>query len=180
MRSNKFSLKFKIVFPGHNKDVESFVLNCSLCAQHRKNPTEPLISSVLPDRPGHKIACDLFNFNNVVYLLVINCFSRRIEIALLDKSTTSDHVITHLKFMFATFGIPNGIRPNGGPQFSSFAFKNFADSCGFVHTFSSSRHSRSNGETERAVQTVKNLLKKSKDPYLALLAYRTSPLKTGY
>ena len=32
----------------------------------------------------------------------------------------------------------------------------------------------------RAVQTVKNLLKKSHEPYLALLAYRTSPLKSGY
>ena len=151
-----------------------------ICAQHRTNPTEPLISSELPERPWKKVACDLFNFNNAVYLLVVNYFSRWIEIALLDKGTTVDYVISHLKSIFSKFGISNELRSDGGPQFSSFTLQKFANGYGFVHTFSSPRYPRSNSEAERAVQTVKNLLKKCNDPYLALLAHRTSPLKTGY
>ena len=34
----------------------------------------------------------------------------------------------------------------------------------------------SNGEAERAVRTIKNLLKKSADPYMAMLIYRTTPM----
>ena len=38
---------------------------------------------------------------------------------------------------------------------------------------------QSNGEAERAVRTMKDLWKKSSDPFLALLAYRTTPLESG-
>ena len=36
------------------------------------------------------------------------------------------------------------------------------------------------GEAERAVQSIKGLLKKADDPYAALLAYQNTPLHLGY
>ena len=113
------------------------------------------LQTVLPDRPWQKVVCDLFHFKNCVYLLVVDYFSRWVELALLDRRTTSDAVIPHLNSMFAKFGIPEEFVSDGGPQFSSFTFRNFAKCYGFRHTFSSPRYPQSNGEAERAVRPSK-------------------------
>ena len=89
-------------------------------------------------------------------------------------------MITRIKSIFARHGIPEVVVSDNGPQYTSQAFEDFAKDYQFYHQTSSPYYPQSNGEAERAVKTIKELLKKGGDPYKALLAYRTTPTQTGY
>lgn len=166
-------------WPGLSNQISELVLNCRACIKERANVKEPLMPSKLPDRPWQKLGADLFTLNNNNYLLVVDYFSRYIEIAQLSPTRSAD-IVVHLKSMFARHGIPETLVTDNGPQFSGAGMTVFAADYGFEHVTSSPRYPQSNGEAERAVQTVKNLLKKAADPYRALLAYRATPLSNGY
>ena len=81
-----------------------------------------------------------------------------------------NEAINHTKSIFARYGIPETVISDNGPQFSSEAYAQFAREYGFKHATSSPNHPQGNGEAERGVQTIKNLLKKEGDPYLAFTA----------
>ena len=85
-------------------------------------------------------------------------------------------MISALKSIFARHGIPDVLISDNGLQCSAKEFEEFAMSYEFTHKASSPYHLQGNREAERAVKTVKKLLKGSKDPHLALLSYRTTPL----
>lgn len=138
-----------------------------------------MLSSSLPDLPWQKVGTDLFEWKRNHYLLIVDYFSRFIEISKLTR-TTSEDIIAHTKSIFARHGIPEVVYSDNGPQFRADVYKQFAVDYQFKHVTSSPYFPQSNGEAERAVGTIKNLLKKEGDPYLALLAYRSTPLEIGY
>ena len=167
-------------WPGLSRQLEELITNCAECCRTRNQNAEPLMPAPFPELPWQKVASDLFVWKNSHYLLVIDYFSRYIEVAKLT-SESSASVIKHMKSIFARHGIPQEVVSDNGPQYSSREFANFSQEYGFVHSTSSPKYPQSNGEAERGVQTVKSLLKKTEDPYLALLAYRSTPLSTtGY
>ena len=64
--------------------------------------------------------------------------------------------------------------------FNSYKFRSFAQEWGIRLTTSSPTYAQSNGLSERTVQTMKHLLQKAdhegKDPYIALLELRNTPI----
>ena len=149
--------RLSVWWPGITKSIEKYVNGCRTCCQFQKPKVEPLCPSELPQMCWQKVGTDLFVWNQATYVLVIDYYSRYIEIAKLT-SLTSEGVITHLKLIFARHGIPHTVVSDNGPQYSSSSFTTFADQYGFCHITSSPRYPQANREAERAVQTVKNLL----------------------
>ncbi|GFS27125.1 Pol polyprotein [Elysia marginata] len=110
---------------------------------------------------------DLFDLHGKTYLLLVDYHSRWPEIRVLDH-LTSAAVIVRLKSMFATHGFPDVLVSDNSPQFASAEFRKFTEEFSFTHTTSSTRYPQANDEAGRAVQTIKNLLRKATDPYVAL------------
>ena len=71
--------------------------------------------------------------------------------------------------------LPFLVQSDGGSQFVSREFQDFASTWGFMHTFSSPYNSQSNGEAELVVKIAKRLLKLSEDPWLAFLEWQNTP-----
>ena len=160
-------------------ELEELIKNCPECYKVRQQCPQPLTPTPLPELPWQKVGTDLFDWKGSIFLLIVDYYSRFVEIAKL-KRATADEVIMYTKSIFARHGIPEIVVSDNGPQFSSEAYAQFAEVYQFQHVTSSPYFPQSNGEAERAVGTVKSLLKKSTDPYLALLSYRSTPLSNGY
>ena len=171
--------KSSIWWPGLSRQLEDMIQSCRKCVEYRVQRPEPLIPSAVPDRPWQVLGTDLFTLKGRTYLLVIDYRSRYVEVSILLSSQTSHEVIRALKSIFARHGIPEVVRSDNGPQYDSAEFTKFAKEWGFQHVTSSPRYAQSNGEVERSVQTVKNLLKKEDDPTKALMAYRSTPQECG-
>ena len=166
-------------WPGLSKQLEQLVKSCEECCKAQEQGVEPLHPSPLPDLPFQKVGTDLFEWDKKTYLLIVDYYSRFIELAKLTGTTAAD-IINHTKSIFARHGIPEVVVSDNGPQFASTAYTQFSKEYGFTHVTSSPLYPKGNGEAERAVKTVKQLLRKRGDPYLALLAYRATPLQCGY
>ena len=148
-------------WPGMSADLEKVVRSCTECAKSNPPRPEPLLSTPLPTLPWQRVGRDLFEWKGATYLLIVDYFSRWIEIAKLQPATSSS-VIGHMQSIFARYGIPEVIVSDNGPQYSSEVFSQFARDYGFKHVTSSPHYPQANGEAERAVKTVKALLRESK------------------
>ena len=125
------------------------ITKCIICQIHRKSNTkEPLKQHDRPLNPWAKIATYLFSWNNDNYLVRVDYFSRFFEMEKLG-STSSKAVITKIKRVFATHGIPQQVISDNGTQYTSQEFQSFAEDYGFVHTIISAKHPQSNGLAEK-------------------------------
>nr|XP_006815368.1 PREDICTED: uncharacterized protein K02A2.6-like [Saccoglossus kowalevskii] len=171
-----------IFWPGMSSQIEDMVSRCATCQSSSKlPPAEPMIPHDIPSIPWAKVASDLFVYKGRNYLLSVDYYSKFPDMYLLPN-TCSQSVISATKSMFARFGIPKEVVTDNGPQFSSHEYAYFAKQWGFCHTTSSPGYAQANGQIERTVQTVKEMIKKCEetghDPYIALLNFRNTPVDT--
>ena len=168
-----------IFWPGMRHEIKQFAQNCVQCEDRKPTPQKETLRQHNDGKgPWDKVGSDIFQIQNRAYLIVVDYFSSYIEVDYLT-SVSSQQVIEKMKHHFARFGIPRQLITDGGPQYTSSEFAEFARKWGIKHHITSPQHPASNGKAESAVKIMKNLIIKCvesrTDPMEALLEQRNTP-----
>ena len=169
-----------VFWKGMNNQIEDVVGKCGLCQKHRaEQQKEPMMSTEVPTLPWQSVSSDLFDYEDQWYLATVDHFSGYLEVDELNPNHSAPVVISKLKRIFATHGIPKILYSDPGSEFTSGDFADFSKQWGFDVQPYSAKYPQANGMAEKAVQIAKNLLRKSQkdgtDLQLALLQYRNTP-----
>ncbi|XP_050709686.1 uncharacterized protein K02A2.6-like [Eriocheir sinensis] len=174
-------------WPGVDKDIETYIKQCTSCAIHQNDPKPARFHPwEYPRYPWQRLHIDYAGpFLGHSYLIVVDAYSKWPEIIPM-QSTTSSNTIRTLMQIFAVHGLPERIVSDNGPQFCSQEFKDFLTVNGIQHIQSAPYHPATNGEAERFVQTFKQHMKcknvNSTNVHSGiskfLLTYRTTPHAT--
>ena len=166
-------------WPAMSNDIHEMIAKFSSSLKYRReNQRESLTHHEVPLLPWQKLGADIFEYGGSAYLLIVDYFSKYPEVCLLQgKSAIA--VISHFRTVFARHGLPDILCADIMPFDSSEMIK-FAAEYDFTINTSSPEHEASNGQSERMIGTVKQLMRKanedSRDPHLALLAYQNTPV----
>ena len=142
-------------------DLESKVRNCHQCQQNQKSaPTVPMRSWEWLSQPWSTIHIDYAGpLQGKIFLMVVDTHSKWIEVSIVN-SASSVSTIQKLRSMFATHGLPKVAASDNGSVFNSSEFQQFMMKKGIQHIRTAPYHPASNGLAERAVQTLKEGLRK--------------------
>lgn len=108
-----------LFWPSMNQDIDNLIESCDICLSNsRENSKEPLEPHEILVGPWKKIGCDLFMFKNKKFLILVDYFSKFVEIKEIENET-SNQIINSMYKIFSSYGIPEIVVSDGGPCFSA-------------------------------------------------------------
>ena len=172
-----------VFWPGITRDITQQRATCSACNRMAPSqPAQPPTPPSLSEYPFQCVCCDLFHYKGHQYLVLVDRYSNW---PVVERSGQgSKGLVDVLRQTFATFGIPDELASDGGPEFTAHATQRFLADWRVHHRLSSVAFPHANCRAEIAVKTIKRLITGNVgsngdlnvDAFKrALLQYRNSP-----
>ena len=181
----KSLIRSYVYWTNMDRDIENTVKTSKGCALAAKAPSIELSLWPKTDWPWSRIHIDFAGrLDCFYYLIVVDSFSKWPE-TFRYKKATKEVVTSFLHELFAWFWVLDGrvrvIVSNNGSQFISSKFKEFCQTFSMEHITIAPYHRRSNGQTDRFVDTFKRALREARDKAIQqfLQVYRVTPNKNA-
>ncbi|XP_055529901.1 uncharacterized protein K02A2.6-like [Wyeomyia smithii] len=145
---------------GMNSDISEYVTSCRICKEINAVPSRAKYSKWIPtNKPFARLHADFFFLQGKTYLLIVDSHTKWLEVEQMKGKTEAWDVIKVFVKLFARFGFPEVIVTDGGPPFSARKFITFLEGHDIQVLKSPPYHPESNGQAERMVRLIKNVLK---------------------
>ena len=160
--------KATVFWPGITTDIEESRAKCRTC--HRNAPSQaklPPMEPRIPKFPFEMIYSDYFKLQGNYYLIVGDRLSGWTEIYRTKPGSDvsgSRGLCNSLRRVFVTFGVPDDLSSDGGPEFKAAETEDLLERWGVNHTISSAYFPQSNGRAEVAVRITNRLLEDNMGP----------------
>ena len=149
-------------WPKMSKEIKMKYQQCEACLENKPSKPEKKVSVIPEDlvqlAPNEMISTDFFEYNDKDFMIIVDRVSGFI-FSRMTKNKTQQEAIKVLHEYIHLFGIPHTVKSDGGPAYQSL-FSEFLRGMHVEHRYSSSYHPSSNGQCERGVRSVKEVLKK--------------------
>ena len=150
-----------IWYPNIDNEIESYVKSCENCQMNASKPPQKCnVQWPLPKRPWSRVHLDHFFYENHVCLIAVDALSRYVEVEIV-KDTSAGETIDALRLIFSRNGLCDDIVSDNATSFTAQSFQDFLSINGINHVTSPAYSPSSNGQAERGVRLVKELLKKT-------------------
>ena len=150
------------------REIQATRDRCSDCTRNAPSQAgTPPIPSAPPSTPFEAVFADFFDHGGRHFLVVGDRLSGWVEVFGSPSGTImagASGLVRHLRSFFVTFGVPEDISTDGGPEFTATVTEEFLSTWGVRHRVSSAHFLVSNGRSEVAVKAANRLLMSNTSP----------------
>ena len=164
-------------WPHLQDDVSAMTHCCCECQIHANKKHHTAEWQTSASHPMGNLGIDLMKFKGWSVLVSVDYSSGCITVDYLQDYTSAT-VIPFLNHNFQKFGLAAGIISDNGPWFKSEKLTKLCDTLEMKHTTSSPHYHQGNDRAERAIQTAKQIMEKTKtdvEATMAVLAWYDTP-----